>query len=172
MSRYADICAAYATIEPRMLAMDRTIRELPERMRVAIAKDLGVGDDIVMSFEKVPVRYVELFWHGADATGQAIWMKCDPGSELVTDALRIPHFTTGITIMHPQPNTVVEFTRIFLNLAIEEPTESSLKLRIENGTGGLIPVDLTRADCYSDAARRLVDWAIGNMRDPTGCLQL
>jgi hypothetical protein len=166
MSKYEGLCQAYAKTEPHRLNIDQMLRELPEKLRRAIAADLGAPEGpnkFLTEMYNRPVGYVFHAREEANAKGELAWQAIGDGRLLNKGPDGVLRFGIGVTLEKPGGSYLP--TMIYLRFSIEDISENAVKLLIAN-KDGMVTVDPSKADGFASAAQAINDWLTQALGDP------
>jgi hypothetical protein len=167
MTGYEELCQAYFATEPRRLAIEVTVREMPRKVRQALTNYLEVPAEHAV-FPTIfagghPTPYVEIYRSRFDQNGERTWELCPQGENLQLDRDGIGHFTIGICL--EKERGAVTASMIFLEFSIESIDEQSAELQLAR-TGDRIHIDLSNPTGYADAAASIMTLLLKRMKDP------
>jgi hypothetical protein len=165
VTEYDKLCQAYFELEPRQIAIDRMLRELPLEMRQAISDHLGVPQGAApppTMVSHISTAYVDLFWPVVDHRGQRTWKRCDPSDCLRTTADDVYAFCIGICIEKERgsPNA----SMVYFTFDVEEFDDHSIKLQIENLDGSIVIDNARDPASYAKAAAVATERIISFMK--------
>ena len=152
--------------EPRRLTIDQIVRELPDRMRQSIKDDLAAPDgavDFLTAMYGRPVGYVYVARKSRDENGDMKWGPVNDGHPLHYDQDGLLCFGIGLVLERPKVSSMP--TVVHFKFVIEEVTEDTLKLAIENAPGTLPSIFVRQMDTPSPAAA-VTDWLNDSLKNP------
>jgi hypothetical protein len=152
MTRYEELCQAYFAGEPHRIAIDAIFREIPLRMKQALAAHLEVPSTFNSIFpmevgDGTVTAYVDIYKRFFDQDGIRRVALCEPDYYLQSDIDGILHFTLGVYVeqIGKKPGMV------YIEFSIESVDEKKVELLLA-GTNQKLSIALDNPSGYADAA--------------------
>jgi hypothetical protein len=168
MTEYDDLCQAWFEEEPRRIAIDRVLRQLPLNMKEAISAHLAppMGHAVMPTkLYNAQTAYVELYWPVLDVSGKRTWERCGADNCLRPDNQGIYTFHIGICIEKTRGS--LNASMIYFTFTVEAFDDRFVELQIKN-LDGLIRIDnVNDPASYRNAAKLAIDRLIADLRNPT-----
>jgi hypothetical protein len=165
MTSYNDLCDLHFEREPHFTAVDRILRQLPERMQSAISDQLqapgGTAGLPTESFNQ-PMPYVGLYRQYFDRNGSKQWEPCEPGTELTVDLDGGYSFLVGICVER-SPNAF-RSGMLWIKFSVESFSEQSVEIQVCK-LGGRIAIDPASDESYASAANEFVSRFLTQLRE-------
>jgi hypothetical protein len=152
MTTYKELCEAFFKEQPRRIAIDRTLRELPAKMRQAISDHLAA-----------PSGYVELNKQMSNEAGHRDWQRCEDDC-LQVDKDGIYNFSICIRA-GSQPGSL-NYSTMYFTFSIEEFDEHSIELQIKNLDGTISIADASDPASYANAAKLSIERLMDHLKNP------
>jgi hypothetical protein len=152
MTTYKELCEAFFNGEPRRLAIDRILRELPTKMKQAISDHLGA-----------PSGYVELYKQMSNEAGHPEWQRCEDDCLQVDDD-GIYNFSLGVRASVHSGS--LNYAIMYFSFYVEEFDEHSIELQIKNLDGMISIADVSDAASYANAAKLSIERVMDHLENP------
>jgi hypothetical protein len=170
MTGYKELCNVFFEEEPRRIAIERILRELPMTMRQAISDYLaaptGIAAMPTILFD-CQTLYVDLYRPLIDKFGARTWERCEVDHNLWFDHDGMPWFGIGIYIEKTPGALTTSMSMIHFTFCVEAFDEQSLELRIENLDGSIPIKNAHDRASYAGAAKLAIDRIMPDLRNAT-----
>jgi len=167
MTRYEDLCQAWLKEEPRRLAIDRILRELPMRMRDAITAYLAPPSGIAQmptTMYREQTAFVELYSPVSDQIGTTTWERCGAGQSMRPDRGGIYSFHIGICI-EKAPDSLAA-SMIYFTFSVESFDDQFIELKIKNLDGSIRIDEVEDPTSYMSAAKTAMERLMDDLKNP------
>jgi hypothetical protein len=149
---------------PRREAVDRLIREMPQKMKEALVEQLDAPKGLshhASDWFQESTEYVDFYRPILRDDGSRWWDRegCAQGDGVYTDDAGVHGFCLGIVFESEDS----PWFATFVTYSIEEFDERSAKLSIKNLDGDIPITDANDPNCYAHAARTSVDRLIDSL---------
>jgi hypothetical protein len=171
MTGYEELCQAYFEVEPRWIATDRMLRELPHKMREAISDHLAAptgNAGLPTMVSHCATAYVDLFRPMIDQNGQQEWERSTADRCLWAGNDGIYCFGIGVCI-EKSPGAL-DASMIYFTFSVEAFDDRSIKLQIKNLDGSIVIENAGDAASYANAAAVATARIVASLKNPTAAL--
>jgi hypothetical protein len=171
MAGYEELCQAYLEAEPRWIATDRMLRELPHKMRQAISDHLAAPTGtagLPTMVSHCPTAYVDLFRPTIDQNGQQEWERSTADRCLWADKDGIYCFGIGVCIEKSRGS--LDASMIYFTFSVEAFDDRSIKLQIKNLDGSIVIDNIHDPASYANAAAVATARIVTSLKNPTTAL--
>jgi hypothetical protein len=171
MSGYEELCQAYFEAEPRWIATDRMLRELPQKMRQAISDHLAAPTGtarLPTTVSGCPTAYVDLFRPTIDQNAQQEWERSTADRCLWADKDGIYCFGIGVCI--EKSRGALDASMIYFTFSVEAFDDRSIKLQIKNLDGSIVIENVGDPASYANAAADATTRIVASLKNPTAGL--